>query len=165
MLDPWNSFDENATVAHLLWTLALLKQYAAESALSTLTGADESTVIRGEMEIRCSRRSGIQTGTSKQIALDVLFFVIDCFTSALKLAPIEFVFCRLSGKTGDALNDCLISVDGTDFRIQEPMSFSKEWSKQSDSHKFNGPGLRFEVGCQAFMPGSMVLTNVDLGLI
>jgi hypothetical protein len=37
---------------------------------------------------------------------------------------------------------CLITVDGTDFKIQEPTPFWKGWW----SHKFNGPGLRYELG-------------------
>jgi hypothetical protein len=39
---------------------------------------------------------------------------------------------------------CRISVDGTDFRIQEPRQpkFDKKWY----SHKFKGPGVRYEVG-------------------
>ena len=43
---------------------------------------------------------------------------------------------------GDAGNDCLVSVDGTDFQIRQPTKFSKVWY----SHKFKGPGLRYEVG-------------------
>ena len=37
---------------------------------------------------------------------------------------------------------CFITVDGTDFRIQEPSPFHPQWY----SHKFEGPGLRYEVG-------------------
>lgn len=37
---------------------------------------------------------------------------------------------------------CLMTVDGTDFRIQEPMPFWSGWY----SHKFKGPGLRYEIG-------------------
>ena len=37
---------------------------------------------------------------------------------------------------------CKISVDGTDFRIQEPRPFSTGWYTK----KFNGPGLRYEIG-------------------
>jgi hypothetical protein len=37
---------------------------------------------------------------------------------------------------------CKISVDGTDFKIYEPTPFSSKWW----SHKFNGPGLRYEIG-------------------
>ena len=41
----------------------------------------------------------------------------------------------------DIGNVCLVSVDGTDFKIQEPTPFCKDWH----SRKFNGPGLRYEV--------------------
>lgn len=37
---------------------------------------------------------------------------------------------------------CLITIDGTDFRIFEQSPFDKKWC----SHKFNGPGVRYEVG-------------------
>ena len=37
---------------------------------------------------------------------------------------------------------CKITVDGTDFRIQEPSPFDPKWY----SHKFRGPGLRYEIG-------------------
>ena len=36
---------------------------------------------------------------------------------------------------------CTVSVDGTDFRILEPRPFNKCWF----SHKFKGPGVRYEV--------------------
>jgi hypothetical protein len=39
-------------------------------------------------------------------------------------------------------SECLVSVDGTDYRIPEPIPFDPKWF----SHKFNGPGLRYEVG-------------------
>jgi hypothetical protein len=35
-----------------------------------------------------------------------------------------------------------VTVDGTDFRMREPKPFSKKWF----THKFNGPGVRYEVG-------------------
>ncbi len=37
---------------------------------------------------------------------------------------------------------CYLTVDGTDFRIPEPTPFWSGWY----SHKFKGPGLRYEVG-------------------
>ena len=43
--------------------------------------------------------------------------------------------CRISNKF-------YISVDGTDCRIYEPEPFDTKWY----SHKFNGPGLRYEIG-------------------
>ncbi len=35
-----------------------------------------------------------------------------------------------------------VSLDGTDFRIQEQTPFNKKWY----SHKFKGPGIRYEIG-------------------
>ena len=35
-----------------------------------------------------------------------------------------------------------VTVDGTDYRIQEPFPFSTTWY----SHKFHGPGVRYEIG-------------------
>jgi hypothetical protein len=35
-----------------------------------------------------------------------------------------------------------MTIDGTDFLIQEPMPFNRKWY----SHKFKGPGLRYEIG-------------------
>jgi hypothetical protein len=35
----------------------------------------------------------------------------------------------------------MVTVDGTDFRIYEPTPFSPMWY----SHKYKGPGLRYEV--------------------
>ena len=37
---------------------------------------------------------------------------------------------------------CKITVDGTDFRIQEPAPFNLKWY----SHKFKGPGLCYKIG-------------------
>lgn len=35
-----------------------------------------------------------------------------------------------------------VSLDGVDFKIKEPIPFSRKWF----SHKFKGPGLRYEIG-------------------
>ena len=39
-------------------------------------------------------------------------------------------------------SECLLSVDCVDFSIQEPFPFDPIWY----SHKFNGPGVRYELG-------------------
>lgn len=49
---------------------------------------------------------------------------------------------------------CKITVDGTDFRIQEPTPFSLQWF----SHKFKSAGLRYEV-CINIQNGWIVLVN------
>ena len=67
---------------------------------------------------------------------------------------------RLSVYTGQT---CLVSVDGTDFQIQEQSPFcqiqeqSPFW-KGWYSHKFKGPGLRYEVGV-CIATGDIVWVN------
>ena len=51
----------------------------------------------------------------------------------------------------DIGNDCLVSVDGTDFEIFNKKPFCKAWF----SHKFRGPGVRYEVGLN-IMSGDIV---------
>ena len=55
-------------------------------------------------------------------------------------------------KKCDSGKDCLISVDGTDFKIKEPTPFSPMWC----SHKFKGAGLHYEVGV-CILTGEIVL--------
>ena len=40
------------------------------------------------------------------------------------------------------VDDCWVSEDGTDFRVLERVPFDRKWF----SHKFKGPGLRYEIG-------------------
>lgn len=47
-----------------------------------------------------------------------------------------------------------MTVDGTDFRIYEPGEFDARWF----SHKFHGPGVRYEVGI-AIQTGHIVWVN------
>jgi hypothetical protein len=47
-----------------------------------------------------------------------------------------------------------VSVDGTDFRIYEPTPFNKGWY----SHKFHGPGVRYELGLSIYS-GDIVWVN------
>lgn len=54
----------------------------------------------------------------------------------------------------DIGNDCLVSVDGTDFRIYEQEPFWPGWF----SHKFNGPGVRYELAV-AIRTGDIVWIN------
>lgn len=58
--------------------------------------------------------------------------------------PLTLFFCCQilfeNRKARDAGNDCLLSVDGTDFRI------AKKYRKPFYSYKFKKSGLRYEVG-------------------
>ncbi|ETV65662.1 hypothetical protein H257_17657 [Aphanomyces astaci] len=50
-----------------------------------------------------------------------------------------------------------VSLDGSDFRIQEQIPFDRKWY----SHKFHGPGLRYEVGI-CIRTGNIVWVNGGL---
>ena len=54
----------------------------------------------------------------------------------------------------DRNKTCKITVDGTDFKICEPTPFNRMWY----SHKFKGPGLRYEIGV-SIQGGDIVWTN------
>ena len=45
-------------------------------------------------------------------------------------------------------------MDGTDFQINEPTPFDRKWY----SHKFNGPGVRYEIGI-SIATGHIVWVN------
>jgi hypothetical protein len=49
---------------------------------------------------------------------------------------------------------CKATIDGTDCRIWQPHPFDKKWF----SHKFKGPGLRYEIGV-AIQSGDIVWIN------
>jgi hypothetical protein len=57
-------------------------------------------------------------------------------------------------KIGEVGNFCLVSVDGTDFRICEPQPFSTKWF----SFKFKAAGLRYEIGI-SILTGWIVWVN------
>jgi hypothetical protein len=61
------------------------------------------------------------------------------------------VICWANRFQGDVGNLCLVSVDGTDFQIYQWKPFWKGWF----SHKFKGPGVRYEVGL-CIMTGHIV---------
>lgn len=46
---------------------------------------------------------------------------------------------RLKNSVSKKMN---VTLDGTDFKIREPQPFNRKWY----SHKFNGPGIRYEIG-------------------
>ena len=62
------------------------------------------------------------------------------FKSDLILTIFQIQFDRRF--IGDSGNVALISIDGTHFMINKPIPFSEKWF----SHKFNGPGLSYEIG-------------------
>lgn len=98
---------------HLLWALMLLKLYCAESVLSALANAHEQTFRKWA------------------------WIFVDA------IADLQYSVIVWENRFKDDIgNECLVSVDGTDFMIYQWGKFWKGWF----SHKFKGPGLRYEVG-------------------
>ncbi len=59
-----------------------------------------------------------------------------------QLIPLTVPLCQIlfeNRKVGDVRNDCLLSVDGTDFRV------AKSYEKPFYSYKFKKLGFRYEV--------------------
>lgn len=88
--------------------------------------------------------------------LDVLLVVV-CLLLLTGSSLRYFFICRLSGRIGFKDfngSPCLVTVDGTDFRIREQKPFWSGWY----SHKFKGPGLRYEVAV-SIQSGDIVRVN------
>lgn len=115
-LDLWNMIDpiEGGKPFHLLWALMLLKLYCAESVLCSLAG-------------------GVHEQTFRKWA----------WLYVEEISNLQYRVILWSNRFNDDIgNVCLVSVDGTDFRIYQWAPFWTGWF----SHKFRGPGLRYEVG-------------------
>jgi hypothetical protein len=65
-------------------------------------------------------------------------FVIVIYTNTLLILDLINQIIWENRKKLDKSNDCLTTVDGTDFRIPA-------WGRKFYSHKFKGSGLRYEV--------------------
>ena len=58
------------------------------------------------------------------------------------IAHFKIKFENRFEKANRAVNKLFISLDGTDFPINEPSPFLSKWC----SHKFKGTGLRYKIG-------------------
>ena len=61
----------------------------------------------------------------------------------------SYYFCKIKLRkrfVGDKRELCLLTVDGTDYRIQEPWPFEKEYNKKWYSHKFKAAAVWYEIG-------------------
>ena len=130
------------TVEHFLWMLTFMKTYAKGKNLSKACGnADLKTIrhwvwqfIRAVAELESivvgvgSRRRSNETRLAKSRENDLT--TLYCYF---------FQIIWENRFKGDAGNDCLVSVDGTDFRV-------KQLGPTFSSHKFaKKSGVRYEV--------------------
>ena len=120
------SVPQNPKPEHLLWSLMLLKLCCAESVLRTLAG-------------------GVHEETFRKWAWSFAGAIFE-LQHSVTLWENRFI--------GNIGNECLVSVDGTDFQTCQWKPFWKGWC----SHKFKGPGVRHEVGV-CIRTGSIVWFN------
>jgi hypothetical protein len=125
---------------HLLWALLFLKQYNPEEVNSQMCHCDEKTyrkwvwiVVKAIAELSCLVSCRVPLLCFCTVILHTL--LVDCHFSLLQIKwSNRNQFHNPNGR-------CRVSVDGTDFEIREPQPFDRQWY----SHKFKGPGVRYEV--------------------
>ena len=135
---------------HLLWCLLFMKVYASESVLCGIVGTNEKS-FRQHVWIVIT---AISSQRNQFVSVQYNLFIM---SSTLQLLTIAIFFCQISLTTRFNHQNgscCLLSVDGTDFLINEPIPFSKDWF----SHKFKGAGLRYEVAI-AIQSGDLAWIN------
>jgi len=158
---------------HLLWALLFLKTYATETIMLRIIGSG------GGVQNRTTLRKWVWLFVHAIESLKPLVVKLPSLVNAFLLAgPLcrvepncisqyfpaarsfflvlsSFSCCekiRWSNRLRkDRGRTCKVTVDGTDCPIQEPYPFDKKWY----SHKFKGPGMRYEVAV-AIQTGDIV---------
>lgn len=137
---------------HVLWALLFLKVYATNVPLCVLAGTSRPTYTKWVWRYIPS----IAKLRPRVVRLFCSGYVVPVWYP-LTLSP--FAQIRLenrfrTGRFGNCNRSCKMTIDGTDFRIQQPAPYSTTWY----SHKFEGPGVRYEVGV-CIQTGDIVWVN------
>ena len=150
---------EGGTMTHLLWMCLFIKVYPTEATMKKLTdGADNKTIRKWVF-------SFIRSVALLEPVLVSFYFTLskyNWFAKSLQLLSliISNLFCYghtyvqikwRDRKKGDIGNDCLVSVDGTDFRIRHA-------GRKFYSFKYNASGLRYEIAV-CILSGECVWIN------
>ena len=121
---------------HLLYGLLFLKVYSTEEVHSGIFNVTTKTFRSHSWEaVRFIADLKMVSYSTKLYHFNSIF--------SLKKLTFFYVSFQLKWENRRTIQsrNVSISVDGTDCRICEPSPFSSKWY----SHKFNGPGLRYEV--------------------
>lgn len=97
-------------------------------------------------------RSGLSSVSVSYFVDSFPYDWISPFTLVMFLTQIKWG--NRKSKGAENYRYCMVLVDGTDFEIYEPSPFNPGWY----SHKFKGPGLRYEVAL-AISTGDIVHIN------
>ena len=172
--DVWNMLVEikhpimstrGAENVHILWALMLLKTYQTESVIAArCNGASEKTFRKWPwlFIVAISDLASIKV-RMKNKNLNLFFFTFSSqIISNSKHLLTAFNKIQLSDRfEGDKGYDCLMSVDGADFMIEEPWPYKKGASSKWYTSKYDGAGLRYEVGV-SILGGKIVWINGPL---
>ena len=115
--EVWYSIKKptNARPKHLLWALLFLKLYETEDVLIAKLQVKSRETLRKWVWVMVQAIAGLSKSKIR-------------WANRLK---------------HDRFNKwCRVTIDGTDFKINEPSPFSPMWY----SHKYCGPGIRYEIG-------------------
>jgi len=121
LFDSWELIHdkiEGIKLKHLLWACMFMKLYLPEDVMCTLLSTSKPTFRKWS------------------------WLVIE----GLALVSLDIIDWnkRKRNMPGNAL--CLVSVDGTDFKTQEPYPFNSKWM----SHKCKGAAVKYEVAISIF---------------
>ncbi len=133
----WNQLEKQKLLPkgfqpkHFLWTLLFLKLYSSESVHASICDCDETTF-----------RKWVWIGLKVIGDLDLVSkYMCFCRCYIFLWYNIHVKILWENRQVRANGNVCRITLDGTDFRTGETYPFNKKWF----SHKFKGPGLRYEV--------------------
>ena len=138
---------ENCQLKHLLWTLFFMKVYPKQAPACSGVGGSGGAV---DPKTLCKWAWAFIINIAE--LEDIVVSVIDAKLAVLFIFVLLLVDSFFSNqidfeqrKVGDVYNDCLMSVDGTDFQIQQKGPAVR--GNRYGSHKFGGrSGLRYELG-------------------
>lgn len=140
---------------HLLWALNFLKVYTTEEVHSTICGASRPTFRKWIWKF-------VKLISSLKIVRKSIHFILIFNMSHYNFKKwlsnkivVWFKKIFWQNRTNSRrYRNLHITVDGTDCKIYEPSPFCTGWY----SHKFHGPGLRYEVGL-SISEGFLVWVN------
>ncbi|CAB9523220.1 unknown protein [Seminavis robusta] len=147
MLDDADPMSDIRWVTYFLATLMFLRTYTVTAVLAMIFMKDEKT-IRHWVWVFIEKIATLDLVSDEQ---EFAFFFIFIHRRLHQQRALTMYMLLHSNTTPPdqmgvpTMNDngsrCLVTVDGTDFRIREPGPFSTGWFTK----KFNGPGLRYEI--------------------
>ncbi len=139
------------TMTHLLWTLMYCKQYGKWSTMRKLTNTDPKTLRKWINQFFYNIEILEGDVVSHYCWCDFVCWIL--FKLSLYLVLVSLLQIQWKNrKKGDILNDCLVSVDSTDFQV--PFA-----GRKFHSHKYKfGSAVRYEVAI-CILTGDLVWVN------